>query len=148
MQSAVRWSCQELLASHPSPIHLELPDQAIRGSLCRVSEASRILTLANFRHPIVSGASICSRLSSAYLPWNEKVIAQRIRYIIASSSFTRFPCKIWEILMHTLWRSVIVCIENYQRVIDWQLGSYRLCSRIRCLQMAILISRFFVLSLS
>ena len=33
VHSAVRWSCQELLASHPSPIHLELLDQVIRDSL-------------------------------------------------------------------------------------------------------------------
>ena len=100
----------------------QLPDQAIRDSLCWASEASRILTPANFQHSIVLGASVCSRLLSAYLSWNRRLIAQWIRYIIASSSFTRFPCQIWEILRRTLWRSVIVCIENYQRVIDWHWG--------------------------
>ena len=63
VHSADHWSCQELLASHPSPIHLELPDQAIRDPPCQTSEASRTLTPANFRHSMVSGASVCSRLS-------------------------------------------------------------------------------------
>ena len=63
VHSAVRWPCQELLPSHRSPIHLELPDQAIRDSLRRMSEASRMLTPVSFQHSIVAGASACSRLS-------------------------------------------------------------------------------------
>ena len=76
VHSAVRWSCQELLASHPSPIYLELLDQAIRDSIRWTSETSRILTPANFRHSIISRASVWSRLSVRLsLSWNKKLIA-------------------------------------------------------------------------
>ena len=42
------------------PIHSELRDQAISDSLCRTSDASRILTPVNFRLSVESGASVHS----------------------------------------------------------------------------------------
>ena len=63
VHSEIRWSRQELLSSHPSPIHPGLRDQATKDSLHRTSEVSRMLTPGNFRHSIGSGTSVYIRPS-------------------------------------------------------------------------------------